>query len=128
MSLSYVNRQCHIVLSASLSIEAISHVTHTSAFNLFLKVKFVMSDETNLADLLALNLHLFEDEVRNIVDKASKELSMEKTLKELAVTWGQMEFTHDRHTRTAVMLLTASEELIETLEDNQVSWCLHFSC
>lgn len=40
-----------------------------------------MSDETNLADLLALNLHLFEDEVRNIVDKATKELSMEKTLK-----------------------------------------------
>lgn len=85
-----------------------------------------MSVETNLADLLALNLHLFEDEVRNIVDKASKELSMEKTLKELAVTWAQMEFTHDRHTRTAVMLLTASEELIETLEDNQVS-CSHFS-
>ncbi len=40
-----------------------------------------MSDETNLADLLALNLHNFEDEVRNIVDKATKELSMEKTLK-----------------------------------------------
>lgn len=46
-----------------------------------LKVKFVMSDQTNLADLLALNLHKFEDEVRNIVDKATKELSMEKTLK-----------------------------------------------
>ena len=46
-----------------------------------LKVKFVMSDKTNLADLLALNLHKFEDEVRNIVDKATKELSMEKTLK-----------------------------------------------
>lgn len=40
-----------------------------------------MSDKTNLADLLALNLHKFEDEVRNIVDKATKELSMEKTLK-----------------------------------------------
>lgn len=46
-----------------------------------LKVKFVMSDQTNLADLLALNLHKFEDEVRNIVDKATKELSMEKTLR-----------------------------------------------
>ena len=40
-----------------------------------------MTDETNLSDLLALNLHKFEDEVRNIVDKATKELSMEKTLK-----------------------------------------------
>ncbi len=45
------------------------------------KVKFLMSDETNLSDLLSLNLHEFEDEVRTIVDKATKELSMEKTLK-----------------------------------------------
>ena len=27
-----------------------------------------MSDETNLADLLALNLHMFEDEVSYLVD------------------------------------------------------------
>ena len=40
-----------------------------------------MSDQTNLSDLLSLNLHNFEDEVRTIVDKATKELSMEKTLK-----------------------------------------------
>ena len=31
------------------------------------QVKFLMSDETNLADLLALNLHKFEDEVSNWV-------------------------------------------------------------
>ena len=40
-----------------------------------------MSEETTLADLLALNLHEVEEDVRNIVDKATKELSMEKTLK-----------------------------------------------
>ena len=84
------------------------------------QVKFVMSEETNLADLLALNLHKFEDEVRTIVDKATKELSMEKTLKEMEVTWAQMEFEHEEHKRTAVQLLKSSEELIETLEDNQV--------
>jgi len=87
-----------------------------------LQVKFVMSEETNLSDLLALNLHKFEDEVRNIVDKATKELSMEKTMKELDVTWAQMEFESEPHPRTGVMLLKSSEELIETLEDNQVSW------
>ena len=81
----------------------------------------MMSEETCLADLLALNLHKFEDEVRNIVDKATKELSMEKTLKELDVTWVQMEFDHEPHHRTGIMLINASEELIETLEDNQVS-------
>ena len=79
-----------------------------------------MSDETNLADLLALNLHKFEDEVRNIVDKATKELSMEKTLAELKVTWSQMEFENEEHTRTKYKMLKSSEELIETLEDNQV--------
>lgn len=84
------------------------------------QVKFVMSDETTLSDLLALNLHNFEDEVHGIVDKATKELSMEKTLKELNITWSQMEFQHDQHHRTDTMLLKSDEELIETLEDNQV--------
>lgn len=37
-----------------------------------------MSEETTLADLLQLNLHKYEDEVRNIVDKAVKESGMEK--------------------------------------------------
>ena len=45
---------------------------------------------------------------------------MEKTLKELDVTWSQMEFQHDKHLRTETMLLKSDEELIETLEDNQV--------
>lgn len=86
-----------------------------------MQVKFLMSDETNLADLLALNLHKFEDDVRLIVDKATKELSMEKTLAEFKVTWSQMEFESEVHTRTQYMMLKSSEELIETLEDNQVS-------
>ena len=79
-----------------------------------------MNDDTNLADLLALNLHNFEDEVRGIVDKATKELGMEKVLKELDVTWSQMEFEYESHMRTGIPLLKSSEELIETLEDNQV--------
>lgn len=42
------------------------------------QVKFEMSDKTTLADLLQLNLHKYEDEVRNIVDKAVKESGTEK--------------------------------------------------
>ena len=79
-----------------------------------------MSESTNLADLLELHLHKFEDEVRNIVDKAAKEQGMEKTLKEFEVTWSQMEFEHEIHPRTKISLLMSSEELIETLEENQV--------
>ena len=54
------------------------------------------------------------------MDKATKELSMEKTLKELDKTWKEMEFENEDHTRTGLKLLKTSEELIEILEDNQV--------
>eukprot|EP00095_Tigriopus_kingsejongensis_P007513 maker-scaffold103_size370364-snap-gene-1.20 protein:Tk07513 transcript:maker-scaffold103_size370364-snap-gene-1.20-mRNA-1 annotation:"dynein beta ciliary-like" len=84
------------------------------------RVKFVMSEETTLADLLNLNLHNFEDEVHNIVDKAIKEMAMERMLRELEVVWTSMEFQHEVHTRTGYTLLRTSEELIETLEENQV--------
>ena len=80
----------------------------------------MMSDETSLNDLLQLNLHNFEDEVRGIVEKANRELGMEKILGELNVTWSAMEFEHEKHLRTQTTLLKSSEELIEVLEDNQV--------
>lgn len=42
------------------------------------QVKFEMSEKTTFEDLLLLNLHQYEDEVRGIVDKAVKESTMEK--------------------------------------------------
>nr|XP_031541762.1 dynein heavy chain 17, axonemal [Vicugna pacos] len=84
------------------------------------QVKFEMSEETTLADLLRLNLHRYEDEVRNIVDKAVKESGMEKVLKALDSTWSAMEFEHEPHPRTGTMMLKSDEVLVETLEDNQV--------
>ena len=42
-----------------------------------------------------MNLHNFEDEVHNIVDKAIKEMAMERMLKELEVVWSTMEFQHE---------------------------------
>ncbi|XP_054832302.1 dynein axonemal heavy chain 9-like [Eublepharis macularius] len=83
-------------------------------------VQFTMDADTTLADLFRLNLHNFEDEVRSIVDKAVKEMSMEKVVKELKTTWASMEFQYEPHPRTNVPLLKSDEELIETLEDNQV--------
>ncbi|XP_009976195.1 PREDICTED: dynein heavy chain 9, axonemal-like, partial [Tauraco erythrolophus] len=83
-------------------------------------VRFTMDLDTTLADLLKLNLHKFEDEVRGIVDKAVREMSMEKVLKELKMTWSTMEFQYEPHPRTNIPLLKSDEELVETLEDNQV--------
>ncbi|KAM6297472.1 dynein axonemal heavy chain 17 [Aegotheles albertisi] len=84
------------------------------------QVKFTMSEDTTLADLLQLNLHNFEDEVRDIVDKAIKELGMEKVLNTLDTTWATMQFDYESHSRTGILLLKSDETLIEMLEDNQV--------
>lgn len=46
-----------------------------------------LKKDTSLADLLQLNLHCFEEEVRGIVDRAIKEMGMEKVLSELHSTW-----------------------------------------
>uniref|UniRef100_A0A8C9XQ20 Dynein axonemal heavy chain 17 n=1 Tax=Sander lucioperca TaxID=283035 RepID=A0A8C9XQ20_SANLU len=83
-------------------------------------VRFTMDQDTTLANLLQLNLHCFEEEVRGIVDKAVKEMGMEKVLSELNSTWTGMQFQYEPHRRTQVPLLRTDEELIETLEDNQV--------
>ena len=68
-------------------------------------VTFSMSDDTTLADLLNLNLHSYEDEVHNIVDKAIKEMAMEKMLRDLESTWKTLEFKHELHVRTGYTLL-----------------------
>ncbi|KAL6475225.1 hypothetical protein MHYP_G00162650 [Metynnis hypsauchen] len=83
-------------------------------------VRFSMDEDTTLADLLNLNLHHFEDEVRAIVDRAVKEMGMEKVLTELDATWTAMEFGYESHPRTGIPLLKSDEDLVETLEDNQV--------
>lgn len=46
----------------------------------YTQMNFIVTGNTTLKDLLALQLHLFEDEVRNIVDKAVKEMALEKVL------------------------------------------------
>lgn len=43
-------------------------------------MNFTVTDNTTLDDLLALQLHLLEEEVCNIVDKAVKEMAIEKVL------------------------------------------------
>jgi len=79
-----------------------------------------MDDKTTLEDLLKLELHKYEEEVKNIVDKAVKEMSMEKVLKELHNTWDTLEFGKETHERTKLNVLKISEETIEMLEENQV--------
>ncbi|XP_030057583.1 dynein axonemal heavy chain 11 [Microcaecilia unicolor] len=83
-------------------------------------VRFSVSEETTLADLLGLQLHKVEDEVRNIVDKAVKEMGTEKILAEISQIWLTMEFSYELHHRTGTPLLNSDEQLFETLDNNQV--------
>lgn len=82
------------------------------------QVHFIMDVRTTLNELLALRLHQFEDEVRGIVEQAIKERGMERVLSDLEDTWRAMAFERDPQGGCSV--LRASEELIETLEENQV--------
>jgi dynein heavy chain len=83
-------------------------------------VTFVLTKDMKFQDLLSLQLHKYEDDVKGIVDRATKELAMEKVLNDLDKTWAVMELTYEMHESTKTPLLRSSEELIETLEDNQV--------
>ncbi|CAL8284422.1 unnamed protein product [Lota lota] len=84
------------------------------------KIHFEMSDKTTFEDLLQLNLHNFEEEVDNIVDKAVKEAAMEETLATLDSTWSNMALKPVPHSATGTMLLGPNVELFETLEDSLV--------
>eukprot|EP01028_Stygiella_incarcerata_P003513 TRINITY_DN1708_c0_g1_i1.p1 TRINITY_DN1708_c0_g1~~TRINITY_DN1708_c0_g1_i1.p1 ORF type:complete len:4499 (-),score=1316.34 TRINITY_DN1708_c0_g1_i1:2775-16271(-) len=83
-------------------------------------VKFDLTADFKLQDLLALELHRFVEEVEGIVERASKEMNMEKALRELERTWAGMCFDFGRHKDTDIPLIRVSEDLVETLEDNQV--------
>ncbi|VDM26097.1 unnamed protein product, partial [Hydatigera taeniaeformis] len=83
-------------------------------------VRFVMNENTVLAELLALKLHNYEEEVHMLVDKAVKEASMEKVLKELDQTWSQVSFEVEQHPRRNLKLFKVSQETVEVLEENQM--------
>jgi len=51
---------------------------------------------------------------------------MEKIIRDLDVTWNTMKFDTEPHLRTKQSLLQPSDELVETLEDNQVNFVMSF--
>ena len=81
---------------------------------------FVIDDKFKLDDLLALELHKFEDEVGEIVDCAQKEAKMEVSLEKLDVVWAKVEWVQIQHKDTPVYTVKLGEEDFEALEDNQV--------
>lgn len=83
------------------------------------RVRINITADTTLSDLVNLNLHNYEEDIKNIVDKSVKESAMEKVLRDLTVTWRDMNFDYENHLRTGMQLLKVREETIEVLEDHQ---------
>lgn len=71
-----------------------------------------MTDTTTLANLLDLQLHKFEEEVKNIVDKSVKEMAMEKILNDLNRNWKEFMFETETHDRTKLKVIRVSEEIL----------------
>ena len=84
-------------------------------------VSFQMGPNFSLGSLLDLRLHHYEDDVLEIVDRAQKELTIEKQLNKLTDTWRTMELGFpsepDNPDR---QLLQVDESLVEALEDNSM--------
>ncbi|XP_037811861.1 dynein beta chain, ciliary, partial [Lucilia sericata] len=85
------------------------------------KLTFKTHPSTTLEDLLKLELHKHEEDIKNTVDRAIKEMSVTKILDEIKATWSDIKFDTEIHQQRAdIRLLKVSEGLIETLDDNQM--------
>lgn len=70
--------------------------------------------------MLNLGLHEHEEEVKTTVEKAVKEMLMEKVINDISALWENMNFDQEVHEHGGLTLIRASESLIELLEENQV--------
>lgn len=78
------------------------------------QVSFNVADPGfRLGDLLALQLHKFEEEVGEIVDRAQKEEKMEAGLGRLAEVWAKVAFAFTPHKDSGVALVKMADEDFE---------------
>ncbi len=80
---------------------------------------FVMDDKFALGDLLALELHNYVDACSEIVDRAQKELNIEKQIKKIEDTWAGLNLQFVPYMDTDIMSLLVSGEP-ETLVTNMI--------
>jgi dynein heavy chain len=77
-------------------------------------VTFNVADPAfKLDDLLTLQLHKFEEDVGEIVDRAQKEEKMENGLNKLEENWAKMVFQFHQHKTTDVYTVKMAEEDFE---------------
>lgn len=86
------------------------------------KVKSVDPNDPKFTfeDAVKLNLHEHVDEVEEVVELATKELKIEKKLKDIETAWRDMPMEYSPHNDSEMKLIKPSEELVEGLESHQL--------
>eukprot|EP00232_Nephroselmis_pyriformis_P019075 CAMPEP_0182900652 /NCGR_PEP_ID=MMETSP0034_2-20130328/28990_1 /TAXON_ID=156128 /ORGANISM="Nephroselmis pyriformis, Strain CCMP717" /LENGTH=4527 /DNA_ID=CAMNT_0025034901 /DNA_START=131 /DNA_END=13711 /DNA_ORIENTATION=+ len=82
---------------------------------------FVMDEKFSLGDLLALELHTCVDAVSEIVDRAQKELVIEKALKKIDETWASLDLMFQPYQDSEVMQLAVDDLILEALETDNLA-------
>ncbi|XP_071945421.1 dynein axonemal heavy chain 10-like [Antedon mediterranea] len=86
---------------------------------------FDMNPETfTLENLFAMELHNFKEVIGDIVTSASKELSIEKGIKEVNDTWDHMKFNvmaYMKGTQERGKILGAVDDVMQILDDNAMN-------
>ncbi len=84
----------------------------------------VMVDPTavnfNLGNIMKLNLHLHVEEVSDVIEAAQREIKIEKKLEIIETTWDSMVLDYVAHKDTEMFVVSPSEELLESLESQQM--------
>eukprot|EP00201_Polytomella_parva_P017476 CAMPEP_0175071536 /NCGR_PEP_ID=MMETSP0052_2-20121109/19298_1 /TAXON_ID=51329 ORGANISM="Polytomella parva, Strain SAG 63-3" /NCGR_SAMPLE_ID=MMETSP0052_2 /ASSEMBLY_ACC=CAM_ASM_000194 /LENGTH=4543 /DNA_ID=CAMNT_0016338719 /DNA_START=12 /DNA_END=13643 /DNA_ORIENTATION=- len=81
---------------------------------------FVMDEKFCLGDLLALELHNYVDACSEIVDRAQKELNIEKQLKKIEDTWAGLNLLFSPYQDTDIMSMTVEDVITEALEGDNL--------
>ena len=78
------------------------------------------SESFTLEQIIGLGLDQFADQISEISAAASKELSIEQVLKEIASVWESLNLDIVPYKDRGHFKLRATDEIFQTLEDNQV--------
>ena len=74
-----------------------------------------------VGDMLALELHLYANEVEELSDQSTKEAKMETQLAELQERWAVVEFFLDEYQDTGVFMVKIKDDDNEVLENDQLT-------
>ncbi|XP_064612357.1 LOW QUALITY PROTEIN: dynein axonemal heavy chain 10-like [Liolophura sinensis] len=87
--------------------------------------KFDINPETfTLANVFSMELHRFQDTIAEIVTSASKEMGIEKGVKEVEETWNNMKFSvtsYMKGTSNRGYILGAVDEVLQNLDDSAMN-------